>query len=429
MFYVRSWVKKPFFAQSILILYNRVVMKKQLLPLMVLAFSLGSGACSCSNTPASSSVDPNQFFALGDASFDSAIALYRKGLKGVVGQDQQGFDFTPSPLAKRGDTDYGFSVYSYPEEGASSSSDSAEPVLYGAEGTLEKMSFRANGMDALSAKDFVTSTKFTNLSLTPLAGLSESNGLSFSNQSPAIYTKNTEEGYREYLDLSNALLTKEAIETLVENAYDVESWVMPRRTYRELSSGEKSLVDSFFTGSKGPTDRLCDDVDAFADDMVDARSDALDKSQTSPLIIEKNGAGCYRLTYSPDTKRSARFLEGRIEASALPTVVQLALNNDISSFFEAVTTWKANFVFTFTAEGWTDLSLDLDCVADPEKIGKSETIGYVNDLGLLPMTIPDLRFSSFHLCGVVTPFKGDEAVVVLPDLTPYVVPTLPETAN
>jgi hypothetical protein len=404
-------------------------MKKQLLPLMVLAFTMGSGACSCSNTPSSSSVDPNEFFALDEGSYESTIALYRKGLKGVVGQDQQGFDFTPSPSAKRGDTDYGFSFSSYPEEGVSSSSESSGPALYGVEGTLDKLSFRANGMDALSAKGLVTSTKFTNLSLTPLAGLSEYNGLSFSNQSPAIYTKNTDEGYREYLDLSSALLTKEAIETLVVKAYDVESWTMPRRTYRELSTAEKTLVDSYFTGSQGPTDRLCDDVDAFTDDMVDARADALEKAQTSPLTIEKNGAGSYRLTYAPDTKRSARFLEGRVEASDLPSLAKIAINNDISSFFEAVTNWKANFVFTFTEAGLTDLNLDLNCVADPEQIGKSETISYVNALGLLPLSLPDLRFSSFHLCGVITPFKGDEAAIVLPDLTTYVTVALPEVAN
>jgi hypothetical protein len=400
-------------------LYNVVDMKKKIIPFLVLAFSLGTGACSCSGASGSSAVDLSLYADLDSSEYGAAISLFRKDMKTVAGSDDQGFVFTPAANVGRDDTDFGVAAYLYPDDDEKTSSSSAEesgPELYGVDGTIESVSFRANGVDGLSAKEFVSATEIANMSLKPSAGSSELSEVEVTDQSPNVYTVNKIDDYREYFDLSKALMTKKAFETAVNDVYGTEDWTMPRKGYRALAKEERTLVDSLFTGEKSLTERLCDSVDALVDEMMKT----LGGTSDSTLTIAENGLGSYRLTYVPGIKTVARFLQGRVYASSLPRLAQIPLANDISSFFEAVSTWDSDFVFFFTADDFVSSTVDLNCETDQSKLEKSETIDYWNGL-LSPgaYSLPDLRLSAFHLIGAMRPLQGEAAAITLPDLTDY----------
>lgn len=291
-------------------------MKKKITPFLVLAFSLGTGACSCSkdDKSSSSSVPSDEYVDLQTTDYADAIALFRTSLKKVGGDTDQGFDFAPSPSAKRGDTDFGLSAYYYPEDSgeSSSSSSSAEPEnnLYGFDATLDAASFRANGLDALSGASLVTASTIDNMSVSPSAGASELSETAIVNQCPEVYTVNDASDYREYFNLQKSLILKQVVEGIVEKSYGVDAWEMPRKSYRSLEKEEKTLVDSLFTGEDSLTDKLCNEYDALVDEMVSVHNKALTKGKESPLTIAKNDLGSYRLIYSPDATTSARFLQG-----------------------------------------------------------------------------------------------------------------------
>lgn len=374
---------------------------------------------------------------LGVDKYDGALSLLRNGLKAVASQDQQGFDFTPKEDAGRDDKDFGFSFYYYPEATSSSSSSSSsssvstEPQEYGLNGTLKSLSFRANGLDALSAKSLVTSTKITDMSLNPLAGLSEYSELSLTNQSPAFYTvnDNADGSYREYIDLSGALMAKKAIEALVTKAYGVTAWTMDRTSYRVLGTEEKTLADGFFTGEKGPTERLCDEADAHVDWITQLKNNAINYQHTVPLTIAKNELGQYKMVFTPSKTEMARYLEGMVGRSSFSKAIQVVINNDISHYFEAISTWTFSLTYYFTSTTLSKVFVNADVVADPSKLKASETISYANALPEMTGStakIPDIRLCSLHLVGNITPYKGDEAKITLPDLSNYKLIVLPE---
>jgi hypothetical protein len=413
-------------------------MKKSLYPFLVLTLAIGLGATACSkNVSSSSSAPSSEYVDLDVKKFDGALALLRNDLKAVASQDQQGFDFTPKEDAGRDDKDFGFSFYYYPEvtssssSSSSSSSASTEPQEYGLDGTLKSLSFRANGLDELSANKLVTSTKITDMSLNPLAGMTEYSELALTNQSPAIYTvnDNADGSYREYFDLSGALMAKKAIEAFVTKSYGVTAWTMDRTSYRTLSDEEKTLADGFFTGGKGPTERLCDEADAHVDWITQSKNDAINYHHTIPLTVSENELGQYKMVFTPSKTEMARYLEGRVEKSSLSLAVRTVVNNDISHYFNVISTWDFSLTYYFTETTLSKVFVNADIVADPAKLKASETISYANALPEMTgstQKIPDIRLCSLHLVGNITPYKGDEAKIVLPDLSSYQLIVLPQ---
>jgi hypothetical protein len=416
-------------------------MKKSLYPFLIVTLALGLGVTACSkksSSSSSSSAPSSKYVDLDVKKFDGALALLRNDLKAVASQDQQGFDFTPKEDAGRDDKDFGFSFYYYPEATSSSSSSSSssastEPQEYGLNGTLKSLSFRANGLgtDELSANKLVTSTKITDMSLNPLAGMTEYSELALTNQSPAIYTvnDNADGSYREYFDLSGALMAKKAIEAFVTKSYGVTAWTMDRTSYRTLSDEEKTLADGFFTGGKGPTERLCDEADAHVDWITQLKNNAINYQHTIPLTISENDLGQYKMVLTPSKTEMARYLESRVDESSLSLAVRTVVKNDISHYFNAISTWTFSLTYYFTDTTLSKVFVNADVVADPTNLKASETISYANALPAMTGStekLPDIRLCSLHLVGNITPYKGDEAKVVLPDLTNYQLIVLPK---
>lgn len=386
-------------------------MKKQILLTLIPFLMLGTGSCSCSKkTSSGSDTSTDGYSSVAESDKTAVYGYLASGLKNVVGQGNHGFNYLPHAHLTTDDdiSDFGLSYYKYPEEGAATA-----PARQALSGHMKSAQWKFNGLDQLTDAKYLSNISAEKLTIESEEG-EDAGGAAVTNQSPVMYGDKT----NVYYDLTRAAMTGTAIGTAVSNESGT-TWTMPGKSYRVRGSGETTVLESLFSDSELPTDRLMDHAQALVTWMQERETYAKNHNHTDPVALDKNIDGSYRLTFTPSNVETALFINGRIDGTSLDFLTRKNLKSDVNNYFSIEgLEWNCTLIYYFTADTFTSTDFTISAKAPSDKLVKSDFIAYLNslsDIVSLNVTLPDLRLESFKVAGTLTPIVGTNAAVTLPD--------------
>jgi hypothetical protein len=351
----------------------------------ILKAASSSGFLSSSDVASSSAW--SEIPSSGEEPFFDAL---ERGLKAVAASEQQGLVLTPrGPTVKILSTDVISSKAIPGFESASSSSSPSEGSVAGAypyaiEMTADDISAYAN--DCGSKTGLKTETDFSNAKIT----LTTDEG----SVSPVQNIKSYYYDHAAYLDLSKAEFTESLLEWMVDNNSSDSSWVLPPKSYFDLSP-EGSLIDLALP--------LTDTLPSVVASLRTALQNAYENGTSGTAQAYGGADGAYRLQWAMDSPEQAvAFLEAAASAlftSSLPGQAAANLvDKRIVDFFGCVEAFSLSATSYFSQEAFGDTDL---------------SVSFLFDLAALEARYPDHAVYPTDLTfqGILTPIQDAAAAI------------------